>query len=163
MTNSTHSITLRRLLQAPPAQVFAAFSSAEALGKWFTPHPDISLEVLAFEFAPEGAFRFCFIMPGDERKGVGGHYERIAPPNEIVFSWVWEAPDPHAAIPTRVRVQFLEQEGATEVVLTHAQLPSEEIGKRHGEGWKGMLEQLAAGLADSKFLAEVKTQGAALA
>lgn len=161
MTASTHSITVRRLVQAPPARVFEAFSSAEALSKWFTPHSDISIEILAFEFAPEGAFRFCFVMPGDERKAVGGRYERIAPPNEIVFSWVWEAPDPHADIPTEVRVQFLAQGGATEVVLTHARLPSEEIGKRHGEGWNGMLERLAVGFEDPQFLATAATKDAA--
>ncbi len=161
MTNSTHSITVRRLIPAPPARVFAAFNSAEALGKWFTPDPDISIEVLAFDFVPEGALRFCFIMPGEERKGVGGRYERIAAPDEIVFSWIWEAPDPHAAIPTRVTIQFLEREGATEVVLTHAQLPSEEIGARHGAGWQGMLERLAGGFTDPQFLASLRTKAAA--
>lgn len=158
---STHSVTVRRLFQAQPARVFAAFSSAEALGKWFTPDPNISIEILAFDFAPQGAFRFCFTMPGDERKGVGGRYERIAPNDEIVFSWIWEAPDPHAAIPTQVRIQFFAQGDATEVVLTHAQLPSEEVGERHALGWKGMFERLTAGFADPQFLATAAQKDAA--
>ncbi|TQV83793.1 SRPBCC family protein [Denitrobaculum tricleocarpae] len=158
MSELTHSVTVRRLLPAQPARVFEAFSSAEALGRWFTPRPDISLEILAFEFVPEGAFRFCFIMPGDERKAVAGRYERIMLNDEIVFSWTWETPDPHADIPTRVRVRFRAQDGGTEIVLTHSQLPSEESSKRHGEGWTGMFEQLEAGFADPQFLRQAEAR-----
>ena len=144
MTGSGHSITLRQRIPAARTRVFEAFTRPEALVQWFTPSPDISLEILDFDFAPQGAFRFCFTMPGDVQKRVGGSYERIAPPEEIVFSWVWEAPDQHAGMPTRVRVRFEENGDATEVVLTHERLVSEEVAARHGDGWSGMFKRLDA-------------------
>lgn len=147
MTEAGHSITLRRRVRADRARVFAAFTRPDALVKWFTPSPDITLEVLDFDFTEQGSFRFCFTMPGEVRKRVGGRYERIAPPGEIVFSWIWEEPDPHAGLPTRVCVRFEEAGGATEVVLTHERLASEEIAARHGEGWRGMFVRLAQAFA----------------
>ena len=151
MMQAGHSITVRKRIQAERARVFEAFTRPEALVKWFTPSPDISLEVLDFDFAAQGGFRLCFTMPGDVQKRVGGSYERIVPPDEIVFSWIWEEPDPHAGMPTRVCVRFEETEGVTEVVLTHERLASEEVAARHGQGWSGMLVQLEDAFARNAF------------
>ena len=146
MIESKQSVTVRRLIGAPRARVFEAFSRPDALTQWFTPSPDISLEVLAFRFAPQGGFRLRFTMPGDERKVVAGSYDVIAPPERLAFSWIWEAPDPHAGIPTRVVVELLEKGAATEVVLTHERLPSDEARSRHAAGWEATLDRLEGSL-----------------
>ena len=142
MTLPEHAVTVRRLIPAGRQRVFDAFSRADALTEWFSPSPEISVEVLAFAFAPEGRFRLRYRMPGDVLKVVEGAFEVIAPPEQLAFSWVWEAPDPHAGVPTRVVVRFLDKGDATEVVLTHERLPSEEAGARHAEGWEGTLDHL---------------------
>ncbi|MBL4800958.1 MAG: SRPBCC domain-containing protein [Emcibacter sp.] len=142
MTNHMHKITIKRLINAPRTKIFAAFSTAQALTKWYTPSTNISVEVLAFKFKVGEQYRFQYTMTNGSQPVLGGVYEIISPQKEIAFTWVWEAPDVHADIPTRVNIKFLEQNGSTELILTHEQLPSTEAGKRHADGWENTLDQL---------------------
>ena len=160
MTEAQRSITLRRLIPARRQQIFDAFRRAEALAQWFTPRPDISVEVLSFAFAPGGGFRLRYTMPDGLRKLVGGTFDLIEAPERLAFSWIWEAPDPHAGIPTRVLVRLLEKGDSTEVVLTHDRLPSEEAGLRHAAGWEGTLDRLDAALSDPDVLPLGETRDA---
>ncbi len=146
MTTSAHSITVRRLIKAGRERVFEAFSQSAALSRWFSPSPDISVEVLAFQFGIGGSYRLRYSMPDGTHPVLGGTYDLIAPPDELAFSWVWEAPDPHADIPTRVHIQFLDRGDATEIVLVHEKLPSKEVGTRHAEGWERTFDNLERSL-----------------
>lgn len=142
MINPMHKITVKRLLNVPRAKVFAAFSTAQALSKWYTPSPDISVEILAFDFKMGEHYRFQYTMTNGSKPVLGGVYELISPDSEITFTWVWEAPDVHADVPTRVNIKFYERSGSTELILSHEQLPSQEIGERHADGWENTLDQL---------------------
>lgn len=148
-----HTTTVRRMVQANRTRVFDAFASADALAKWFTPDAGISLEVIDFDFVPQGTFRLRFTMPDGTRPVVGGQYLVIDQPDQIVFSWVWEAPDIHAGIQTQVSVRFIEHGNQTEVVITHDWLPSREACDRHAQGWQGTLGRLGdafeAGVSDA--------------
>ena len=81
-------------------------------------------------------------MPDGRQPVVGGVYELIEPPAQIIFSWVWEAPGPLADIPMRVRFEFFEKGDATEVVITHDGLPSDQACSIHEDGWEGSLNSL---------------------
>ncbi|MEO9876955.1 MAG: SRPBCC domain-containing protein [Anderseniella sp.] len=139
---STHTTTVRRLVQADRTRVFDAFASADALTEWFAPDAGITLEVIDFDFVPHGTFRLRFTMPDGTRPTVGGQYLVINHPDQIVFSWVWEAPDIHAGIQTQVSVRFIEHGDQTEVTITHDLLPSREACDRHALGWEGTLGRL---------------------
>ena len=154
MSEASHSITVRRLIPAGRTRIFEAYSRPDILVRWFTPHRDISLEVLDFQFVPEGRFRLRFTMPDGTQKLVHGSYELIAPPDRLAFSWTWEAPDPHAGVATRVEIELRDEGAATEVVLTHDRLASEEVGVRHAEGWEGMLLRLETWLSDAPATAK---------
>ena len=142
MMTSTHTATIRRQIKADRSRVFDAFTKPDALAKWFSPNPSISVEVLEFNFTAGGAYRICYHMPDGSKKGVGGTYDVIAPPNELSFTWIWEEPDPHAGLKTHVRVQFVEKGPLTEVILTHSKLPSEDVAAHHRQGWEGILDGL---------------------
>ncbi|WP_337660383.1 SRPBCC family protein [Anderseniella sp. Alg231-50] len=138
----THSITVRRLVRVGRTRTFNAFASAHALAEWFTPDASISLEVIDFDFVPQGTFRLRFTMPDGSRPGVGGQYLVIDQPERIVFSWIWEAPDIHAGIRTQVSVRFIQRGDQTEVTITQDRLPSQDARERHVLGWQGTLARL---------------------
>ncbi|GLR69772.1 SRPBCC family protein [Agaribacter marinus] len=141
MSSLLHSVKVRRLIKANRKRVFAAFSNAEALAQWFSPSVDIAIDVQVFEFVPKGQFRVRYTMPDGNQPIVGGVYEVIDEPNQIVFTWVWEAPDPHADIPTRVFVEFIDRGEETEVLLTHDKLPKEAC-ERHIAGWESTFDRI---------------------
>ncbi len=153
MSTLLHSVTARRLIKANRKRVFSAFSSAEALAQWCSPSVDIAIDVLEFEFAPKGQFRIRYTMPDGSQSFVGGEYEVIEEPSQIVFTWMWEVPDPHADIPSRVLVQFIDLGSTTELLLTHDKLPKDACG-RHITGWEATLDRLELALGTLQKLSE---------
>lgn len=151
MTTLNQSISVRRLIKANRSHVFEAFSNAKSLAQWFSPSPNITVEVLAFEFVLKGDFRIRYSMPDGSFLVVAGSYHRISPPDELVFSWVWQAPDPHADILTQVHVQFRDKGDSTEIVLSHNKLPSKEACDRYTAGWQGTFDNLENFLATDKY------------
>lgn len=143
-------LVVRRTIAAPREKIFEAFSSANALLQWFTPSAEISLDVMEFNFTAGGKFRLCYVMPDGRRSVVGGVYELIEPPERIICSWVWEAPDPLAEIPMRVLFEFFEKDRETQVVITHQGVPSDRACSIHEDGWDGSLNSLERhiGIAD---------------
>jgi len=135
-------LIVRRTIAAPREGIFKAFSSADALSRWFTPSADILLDIMAFEFRAGGGFRFRYRMPDGRHPVVGGIYEAIEAPRRIVCTWVWEAPDPLADIPMRVHFEFFEDGGGTEVIITHHGIPSDRACSVHEDGWEGALDSL---------------------
>ena len=142
MSRSPIPLIVRRLIPASRARIYDAFSRPEALAKWFTPDPGITVDVVAFDFHVGGRFCFRYTMDDGRRPAVGGNYETISPPDRIVMSWIWEAPDPLAGIPMRVSFDFVNREQATEVVVTHEGIPSDRACSIHEDGWESTLAGL---------------------
>lgn len=146
-------LIVRRTIRAPRKQIFQSFSRSDLLSQWFTPTAEIALDILEFVFAPGARFRLRYTMPDGRQPVVGGVYESIDEPEQIVMSWIWEEPDPLADIPMRVTFRFIEQAGATDVIITHEHLPSDQACTIHADGWEASLDRLEQFLA-----AGVKTE-----
>lgn len=147
MTAEPIPLIVRRSIPAARTRIFDAFSSAGALSQWFTPSAEVLLDILEFAFESGGRFRFRYVMPDGRKPVVGGVYELIEPPERIVCSWIWEAPDPLAGIPMRVLFEFFEDGGRTEVVVTHHGIPSDQACSIHEDGWDAALDRLEGHLA----------------
>jgi len=158
MIKQMHKITVRRHVKAPREKVFNAFTTAQALTQWYSP-PNVSIEVLVFQFEVGHRYRFRYSMPDGSHPVLGGVYDFISQPDELAFTWVWEAPDVHANIPTLVHIQFLDKDNGTEIVLTHEQLPSEDVAIRHVEGWERTLDNLERAIAEGQIPLTLMTKG----
>jgi len=137
-----HDVKIKRLLKGSREKVFAAFSEKERLLQWYSPSPDIILDVLLFNFEVDGQYRFCYVMPDGSAPVLTGVYDVIVPEKELGFTWVWEFSQPSEGAQNYVHIEFIEKEAMTEVVLTHQNLPSEEACVEHAEGWKRSLDRL---------------------
>jgi uncharacterized protein YndB with AHSA1/START domain len=80
---NTHAIVLTRILAAPRAQVFEAWTQPEHVRCWWDPagHPLAECEI---DLRPGGAFRFV------NRHSLGafefaGIYREITPPDHLIF------------------------------------------------------------------------------
>ena len=142
MSKSNEALIVHRLIEAPRDRVFEAFSKTELLTQWFTPSANNSVEVIDFDFVSGGSYRLRYSMSEDCHPTVGGLYERIDSPMQIVMSWIWEAPDPLADISMRVSFDLFEKGEATEVVITHEKISSDQACTVHEDGWEGTLNSL---------------------
>ena len=139
---SAAPLVLKRTYAHDRLRVFDAFSSASALQQWFSPAPDIGAEVVVWDFQVGGCYRITFTLPDGSRTTVRGEFDQIERPDRLSFTWCWEEPDPHAGIDTLVTIDFVNNGGATDVVVTHERLRDQEVKSRHSDGWSGALSRL---------------------
>lgn len=142
MASSPRSLTARQRYDAPAELVFKAFTDPLLLPRWFSPAPDIAMDVLAHELRPGGRYRFRYRQPDGSISIVAGEFLEIVPPERLVFTWTWEEPDPHAGIKTLVTVAVLDDGRGSEVVVTHEHFPDDASRSRHDQGWRGTLARL---------------------
>jgi len=81
---------------------------------------------------------FCFDL--ENGSSVIGTYLQIIPPEKLVFTWSSGAAQNGETV---VTLDFHDQGGATEVVLTHEHLSTPERRALAEGGWPSLLDALA--------------------
>jgi uncharacterized protein YndB with AHSA1/START domain len=142
MVASSLTVVARQLYDAPPERVFRAFTEPALLQRWFSPGADVAIEVLAHDLRPGGKYRFRYRESDGTVSIVAGEFREITEPRRLVFTWTWEAPDPHAGIETLVTIAIVADGAGTEVVVTHARFPDEPSRARHEAGWRTTLPRM---------------------
>ena len=145
------TLQLKRTFNAPREQVFAAWTEADALSRWFAPTDEFTTRVVELDVRVGGRYQFDMLTPEGEVHSVAGEYVAIAPPTQLVFTWAWINKEDTSEM--LVTVDFLDKGDATELVLNHERLPDETSRDLHGEGWDGCLARL------TKFLAAGQSSG----
>lgn len=147
------SFTITRLLDAPPALVFEAWTDPDHLGWFFSGHgepeaPQVDLRV-------GGAWRQTMIISDDDRYVTGGVYREIVAGERLVFTWGAEGgwPELDGEAP-EVAVTLAEIDGQTEMTVT-VSLPahlteeqvSEQLATGMNVGWRQTIDRLVGQLA----------------
>jgi uncharacterized protein YndB with AHSA1/START domain len=141
------AIRIERTFSAPARAVFEAWTSAEALRRWYPPGADWDTPVAEVDLRVGGRLRIVMRSPDGEEFGGGGEFREIAPPTRLVFTWAWDRPDV-AEGAQLVEVDFSEDpDGTTTVVLTNRGLRDEASRESHREGWEGSFDNLERVLA----------------
>lgn len=158
-------VRVSRTYGAPREQVFAAWTEPELFTQWFRPAGGVSEAEL--DVRPGGKYRITMdpqgSLPGPAT--IVGTYLEVEVPERLVFTFSWELPSEvgqagleglfemdelHAGVEqlarldSRVTVQFLQLEGATEVTVTHERIPEPNLRAFHIFGWQMVLERLDA-------------------
>ena len=135
------SLEIKRFINAPRAEVYAAWTDPAQLKLWFGPEW-VKTRDFVCEVRPGGKFRWDLIDCDGEEKIIGGEYLEIIPGQKIVFTWkhlddkAWENRT------SVVTLELSDHDGGTELRLKHEQLPTEASRNDHNEGWKSVLDRL---------------------
>lgn len=142
-TTDKPSLEVSRVIDAPRARIYEAWTDPAQLREWFGPENATTYELIA-DARVGGRFSWTLEdrdTPG-ERMTVFGEYLELVPERKIVFTWQWQDDSDWADVRSVVTIELSDVSGGTEVRLHHAQLPSEASRDRHHEGWTTLLEKL---------------------
>jgi uncharacterized protein YndB with AHSA1/START domain len=135
------SLTLVRRYRASPAQVFGAWTDAEALARWWGPH-HTRVETAEVDARPGGRFRTVLVeIESGARHEVSGRYSEVEPERRLVFSWAWSSAPERVS---RVTVTLRPVPEGTELTLVHDRFADAGTATRHRRGWTESLERLGA-------------------
>ena len=149
MTADT-TLTISRLIAAPPAAVWNAWSVPENLAKWWIPAP-IECQVVTLDLRPGGGFvtRMREVGATDFQPHVDGCFLEAIPEKKLVFTTVltegWQPTEPWLAI-TAI-LTFEAQDGGTlysaRVLHKNPEDSSKHDEMGFQEGWGTAIGQLA--------------------
>ena len=129
-------IRVERLLPAPMADVYAAWTDPDEMAQWLSPNGHAEVEA---DVRVGGAFRVTMIE-GDFRLEHTGEYLVVDPPRRLSFTWRSAYTSPDAS---QVDVVLSARGTKTLLVLSHQRLPDATRASHEG-GWVAILERLDA-------------------
>ena len=139
------SLTLKRRLNAPPAQVYAAWTDPEKIAGWFGPSQVVAGSVRAdIDARIGGRYRISFEMQDGEHHEVAGVYREMVPNQRLTFSWAWHSTPERES---QVTVSLKPDGDGTLLTLHHEQLFNSAARDGHESGWIGTLDKLERYLA----------------
>lgn len=144
-----HDLVISRLLKAPRAALWRAWTEPERLKEWWCPKPWVT-EVRAFELRAGGAFHTFMSGPDGGTSDNPGCFLEIVPGERIVSTSMllggWRPATPWMAM-TAV-ITFADEADGTRYTAT-AMHPDAATRDRHAEmgffeGWNLCIDQLEA-------------------
>jgi uncharacterized protein YndB with AHSA1/START domain len=143
MKSTGLSLVLTRVIGAPRARVFQAFSSVDELKKWFGPG-DCHVIEGEVNCRKGGAYRLSMhtnMGPAE----LFGAYEEVVPNERLRFTWTWRNNSEMAGWGTMtVTIEFADHRDGTLVTIQHDGLLNDEVREGHNHGWIGSLDKLGA-------------------
>ncbi|MGS3143836.1 SRPBCC family protein [Aeromonas sanarellii] len=139
---STGTVTLHRVLKAPPERVYRAFIDGDALAKWLPPH-GFTCKVAHLEARVGGSFRMAFSnFATGHSHAFGGEYLALEPGKRIRYTDRFD--DPNLPGEMRVTITLTEVVCGTSLEIEQAGIPELIPVAMCYLGWQESLAQLAA-------------------
>jgi uncharacterized protein YndB with AHSA1/START domain len=134
------TLEIKRVLPAARADVFAAFSTADELARWWGPE---GFSVASLEFSPRvgEAYRIEMQPPEGDPFYLTGEFREVDPPASLVFTFVYESPDPDD-VENVVELSFRDLGESTEVIFTQGPFKTEPRRELHRDGWTDTFDRL---------------------
>lgn len=131
-------LSLTRVFEASPEQVFDAWLSREAWQAWLGPE-GVRCEVTLHEPRVGGAFRLQMRMPDGNRIGVAGVFRLIDRPRALQFTWGAEG---DASRQSTITLNLVDLGGKTELKLRQQGAGNAGSRDAHADGWRRAFDKL---------------------
>ena len=173
--DTTRSLAITRIFEAPPDAVFRAWTDPALARAWWSPRgfTTVSCEM---DVRPGGAWRVRMRSPSGRVHDEGGRFREVAAGERLVFSQVWDDPSGKPGVETVVTVTF-EAHGtaATKVRFEQSGFATAATCDGHEGGWSSCFDRLtgeldepaeggpaALAIEESRLRAHVGSWGAAI-
>jgi uncharacterized protein YndB with AHSA1/START domain len=150
------SFTLIRDLDAPPAQVFAAWTEPNKLG-WFANPYNPTDDPIEVDLRVGGAWRQTMVIDEQNRYVTGGIYREIVPGARLVFAWGavdgWPEIDPHDLDAAATATVIFDESTSGTSLRFRLDLPENPdpslLGHPKRDGWTQTIDRLVERFARS--------------
>lgn len=115
-TPSDREFVLSRVVDAPRALVFEAWTKPEHVRNWWG-CGDLSLTTCEIDLRPGGAWRYVMTGADGTEYPFKGVYSEIAPPERLVYTEVYDV-EPYSDFEALNTVLFTEEDGKTRITST---------------------------------------------
>ncbi|UIP57324.1 SRPBCC family protein [Agromyces marinus] len=131
---------IERTFAIDRATMWSLWTDAAHAARWMRPSiTDYDETDASIDARPGGSYRFELRGP-DATYATSGTYVDVDPMERLSFTWRWDDSDEE----TLVEVRFADDVAGTRVRITHTRFASAESAERHGDGWRGCLDSIAA-------------------
>ncbi|MEJ7137294.1 SRPBCC family protein [Amphibiibacter pelophylacis] len=138
---SPRTVTLHRVLRAPPRRVYSAFVDAHALARWLPPYGFLA-EIDQFDPVVGGRFHMAFRNFGTgSRHGFGGEFLELEPGRRLRYTDRFDPPGPSGLL--EVTIDLQEVVCGTELRASQSGIPAGIPLEMCLLGWQESLAQLA--------------------
>jgi uncharacterized protein YndB with AHSA1/START domain len=136
----TFALRLERIIKAPRARVFEAFTNDEDLARWSAPK-GLDVAQGAIDLRVGGRWMVVMHDPASDRRyHAEGVYREITPPERLVYTHYWLTDE--TPVETLITIELHEEGDATRVVMIHEGLLTEATRDAHQSGWSSCLDRL---------------------
>jgi uncharacterized protein YndB with AHSA1/START domain len=140
MSSQTGTVTLHRVLCAPPQRVYRAFIDPDAMAKWLPPH-GFTGRVLEIDARVGGRYRMQFTnLSTGHSHAFGGEYRELVPGQRIVHTDRFD--DPNLPGELLVTITLKEVSLGTELHIKQEGIPSAIPVEACNVGWQQSLDLL---------------------
>ena len=145
--DSTRSVQLKRVFDAPPELVWRAWTDPKHVANWMKCNAQATLELHEWEPAVGARFRTRMFQPGVFEAETVGVFLEVDPPHVLAYR---SDADPKLGVgELTVRIELRAVGEGTELTLTHTGIPGEMIRGVIEAGWStslGFLQDVVVAL-----------------
>lgn len=138
---SNYHVEFHYTFAHPPELVYRAWTTPEAMRRWFCHTEEFPLQIHEYDLRPGGSYSLTFRL-GDQQHRLSGIFQDVIPPELLSYTWQWLS---HEEDESLVVVRFRKSaSGGTELHLRHERLPHEQAREQTHFGWSNALEKFCA-------------------
>lgn len=145
-------LTVSRLIDAPPALVFLAWTRPEHAAQWWGPQGFTAVSC-RLDARPGGSYRVAMRAPEGTIHTKRGTYHDVVPPERLSFSYAWEDAQGLPGHEMFVTVTFQPRDGKTLLTLRQTGFESATACDSHQSGWTSCVERFAHFIAGLSAIA----------
>ena len=140
-TLSDSAIRAQIEIRSTQERVYAAWTQAEVLSQWFSPRPQVGVEVNHLDCVVGGKYDFAMVFEDGDKAQMSREYRELDPPKRLVFTWRW-IDEARLSDETLVTVELEPSPQGTLLSLTHERFLTTEARDNHQGGWNLVLGRL---------------------
>jgi len=138
---TTNTVTLHRVLRAPPERVYRAFLDAGAMAKWLPPH-GFTAQVHQMDAVVGGRYRMSFTnFSGGGGHSFGGDYLELVPGKRLRYTAKFDDANLPGVMETSVTLEQVFC--GTEMTVVQSGIPAMIPVQACYMGWQESLQLLA--------------------